>query len=476
MRSRSIANSVLPVIIGLLCFALFRLALHNPSDARLFSYLDSERIVTATEFNGVYVLLLAKLLNAVTSAELTIRIITALAAGLSAAIAIRLLSDATSLRPLYLAANISFLYFASHSAVAMATLCWFSIVMWILMRKRSLTYESAALVAALGLGIDSLLAVAVTLYVVLRAMLDADTDKLRVTVSLLLGVGVWLLLAYMLYGAAGFVTAILSGFDGLFDQVNPIHFGVGLLTTFNILLIWIFSSPTVKTRIMYLGSTLIVAMLFVKVEPHYLLVLLFAGLMYLHLTDAMPRHKWVLPVYAGLNLLAFFALPALGPKEANYNVRGTRLGEAEAYYSDHFAKHLPSYQALVSRANDLKSLIDLYARNKADQAVILDPATEVSFQAAALRGLHEHPVGSYRPDLRRFQNAFDRDTSIKQLLSAPVAHYVATEARPIAIDSALRVWRSPRVDVGSLELYAIDSTYYQDFFDLYIYNHYLSYH
>jgi hypothetical protein len=474
-------NYVLPLVSAVVSFALFQLALHDPLNARTFSSLQLPSILGAQEFAGIYVHILARLIDSVIGdAELTFHILTALATGFSVYFVQKLFPRGDDWSYCFIAANVSFLYFACHSTSAMLAVLWFSAFLSILVGDAKNRFAIAGLIASLGLGIDSLVATGLVTYTLARVATAKEAAKWKATAlaSTLLGVVVWVLLAYMLYGSTEFNVALTSGFQDLFKQVNPINFGVGLVITFNLLLLWMFRAPAEKTSSRYLGSVLILLFLFVKVEPVHLVMLLITGVVYLFSTKALPKQKWVLPAYAVLNILAFFLLPNVRPIEASYNVRAEQPTEAAAYSSDFFAKHLPAYQSLVAKAGMYNAVDAKLRYEKFNVPVVLDPATEVAFDPAALRAIgSRRMIGGFNMPARRFKTVFDRDTSmIQSVKDWAYIRYVATEVLPKPIDSLLTAIKAPRVDQEGIRVYSIDSSNFNVFLDSYIYHHYLSYH
>jgi hypothetical protein len=479
-KSYFLSGLFLPVLAALVSFILFQLALHDPINARAFSSLEIASILPPTEYNGVYTHLLARLFASVfNDPELGFRILTALATGFSVYFIQKLFPSKDRWSASYILANVSFLYFAFHSPNAMLIVLVFAAYLagWESASRARLPI--VALLASLMLGFDGLLATALILHTTVRIFASKENmkGKLVALASSCLGVAVWLLLAYMLYAAHGFMIAIGQSFDHLFTQVNPINFGVGLLATFNLLLVWIFRSPTERTGLPYLGSVLIVLFLFVQVEPIHLVLLLIIGVTYLLKTGSLPKQRWVLPVYAVLNIGAFILLPNVDPLEATYNVRTARLSDAEAYYNSYFAKHLPGYQALMSKARVLEASRG-FVNQKSELPVVLDPSTEAYFEHASLRADGtRRMIAGFDVKKRSYLTVFDRDTSmIESAVGYASLNYLATDALPRPIDSLLQAIDAPMKRQGDARYYTIDSSHFGEFFDSYIYHHYISFH
>ncbi len=470
----------LPIIAALASFILFQLALHLQIDARAFSSLEIPSILASDEFDGVYTQLSARLIASIfRDPELSFRILAALATGFSVYFIQKLFPQEEKWSVGFVIANISFLYFAMHSPQSMMMVLVFSAYLATWESGKPTRLASAGLLASLMLGFDSLLAAALIIYTLVRILGSegAGRSKVAALASVSLGVAVWVLLAYMLYASAGITIALGAGFDRMFEQINPINFGVGLLVTFNLLLLWVFRSPSEKTNTKYLGSLLIALFLFVKAEPIHLVLLLILAVSYLDKTGGLPKQRWVQPVYALFNITAFFLLPAIMPLEAAYNVRAERPSDAQLYSSTYFAKHLPTYPSLVSKAKMLDASRSLVFE-KSNVPVILDPATDVAFDPAALRARGSHRlIGGFSVEAKRFQSVFARDTSMMSpAKSSAYIRYLATDALPTPMDSMLVATKAPMTKRDGIRYYLIDSSRYTAFFDTYIYHHYLNFH
>lgn len=468
----------LPILAALASFILFRLALHNPVDARAFSSLGIPNILAANECEGVYTHLFARLVNSIfNDPELSFRILTSLATGFSVYFIQKLFPSVEKWSAGYVIANISFLYFAMHSPQAMLTVMMFATYLAAWESTKPTHLRMAGSIAGLMLGFDSLLALALIGYTLVRVLgsKESPKDKVVSIAAIIIASLAWVLLAYMLYASTGISTALSASLDHLFEQVNPINFGVGLVVTFNLLLAWVFKSPTEKTNTKYLGSLLIVLFLFVKAEPVHLLLLLILGTVYLSKTGGLPKHRMIQPAYALLNIAAFFVLPTVRPLEAAYNVRAAKESEARIYYSSYFAKHLPSYRALVQKSKMLESTTDYFVRHRDTHPVILDPALEIAYDRSALRSMStDRPIGGFDMGQRRFLTTFNEDTSMMRMAEgSQLLYYLATDARPAAMNSLLP---KPLRMTSGLSVFVIDSTRYSQFFDAYIYHHYLSFH
>jgi hypothetical protein len=470
----------LPILAALASFILFQLALHHPVNARAFSSLQLPSILAAGEFDGVYTHLVARLLHSIfRDAELSFRLLTALATGFSVYFVQKLFPPEQKWSASYVIANISFLYFAMHSLHGMLIVLLFTAYLSTWDIEKPTRLPMAGLLATLMLGLDSLLAIALILYSLLRIFGAESIGKTKAVAitSIVLGISVWALLAYMLYASSGFMTALSAGFDQLFEQINPINFGVGLLVTFNLLLIWVFRAPSEKTSIKYLGSLLIALFLFVRVEPIHLVLLLILGVAFLQRTAGLPKQRWVQPVYALLNVASFFLLPPIAPLEASYNVRAEKPSDAALYTSSYFANDLPAYRSLISKAEMLDASRSL-ALEKSHVPVILDPSLEASFDRAALRARGSvRMIGGFDASTKRFQTVFGRDTSMMTpAKSSAYLRYLATDALPRPMDSMLVAAQAPMTKRDGVRYYRIDSSHYTEFFDTYIYHHYLSFH
>lgn len=424
--------------------------------------------------------ILARLIKSVfVYPELTFRLLTALATGFAVYFIQKLFRSESDWSAAYIIVNISFLYFAFHSPGGMLVLLWFSAFLGVLVGRAEHRLAVAGIIATMGLGVDSLVATALMTYVLARITTAKETPRWKATAlaSTALGAVVWVLLAYMLYGSSAFGVALGSGFQGLFRQINPIHFGASVIVTFNILLVWVFRTPAEKSDARYLGSLLIVLLLIVRTEPVYLVMLLMAGVWYLHKTSALPSRQWMLPAYALVNVAAFFLLPVITPLEATYNVRAERAGEAQMYLSGHFSKHLPSYQSLTHKAGMFAAAAKL-RYEKPRVPVILGPSTETGFDPAALRGMASgRTIAGFDMTDRRFETVFGNDTSVFRIAQGwSFIRYIATEALPGPMDSLLKAHGELRSRESRLRIYTIDSMNYSRFFDSYIYHHYLSYH
>jgi hypothetical protein len=470
----------LPVLSALVSLALFQLALHDPINARAFSSLEIPSIIPATEFDGVYTHLLARFFASIFGIpELSFRILTVLGTGFSIYFIQKLFPFGERWSIGYVIANISFLYFAFHSPQAMMIVLVFSAYLRTWERDGSDSLPMAGLLASLMLGFDSLLAVALIVYTLARIIGASVTIRKKIVAitSTILGASVWVLLAYMLYAKVGFWTAVEQGFTGLVTQVNPINFGVGLIVTFNLLLLWLFRSPSERTNTKYLGSLLIVFFLFIKVEPIHLVLLLILGVVYLRKTSGLPQQRWVQPAYALVNVGAFLLLPAVQPLEAYYNVRAERPSQAKAYYASYFSKHLPSYRSLLRKSGMLEASRN-FVNEKSNVPVVLDPSTEVAYDRAALRRIgSRRMIGGFNMTSRRYKTVFGQDTSMMpDTRRIAYIRYLATDALPKPLDSLLRAVRASRSDRDGIRYYTVDRSQMPAFLDAYIYHHYLSYH
>jgi uncharacterized protein with PQ loop repeat len=480
LLSPALKRYFLPLLGAIVSFSLFQLALHHAIDARTFSSLEIPSVIQPNEYEGVYTELLARTLNSIFGdPELSFRLLTALATGCSLYFTQKLFPEQNKWSASFVFANISFLYFACHSPHAMLAVLLFVSYLSTWESGKPTKLATLGLLSSLMLGFNSLLAVALMLYALARVIISKETAKVKAVaiISLSLGIAIWLLLGYMMFASTGFLDAVMSGTSGLFVQVNPINFGVGLVITFNILLVWIFRSPSEKTTMKYLGSLLILLFLFVRVEPVDLVLLLILGVVYLYRTGSLPKNRWVLPGYALLNIALFFSLPPVKPLEAAYNVRAARPSDAELYYSSYFAKDLPSYRSLLSKA-EMLSASRGFLKEKSSFPVILDPSLESAVDAAALRDAGSRKmIGGFNEKARRVRTVFDGDTSmIVRPKDATEIRYLATDWQPREMDSMLSAINAPRLRKAGVSYYSIDSSRFGQFFDLYIYHHYISFH
>lgn len=460
------------LIAAAFSFVFFHLALFQEVDSNIFTALFSTGVpIEPSQFNGVAGIILAKLLQFIGDPTLIVRLLTALLSGLLVLALSKLFRE--DLRGIaYILCSIGFLFFAVHSPASMLTLFW---VAGLLLAMREGKLQFAALLAGMGFGIDQLLSVAFGLYII---WLGSITYKqvgaaLRETALVLLGIGTWVLLAWMLFGSAGLLTAIASGFYDLFTRINPLNFGVAVLVVFNILLIHFFRIKTERSRLPYLGSWLIALFLFVRSEQLYVLILLLVGVCYLMEIDKTFSRDKLLPVFAVVKLGLFFLLPSIEPLASRYLPREAQASDAETYLNSYFAVHMPSFVSLGEKESKVTAGRKLLAETDSGSAIVLDPITDSWFKQSAISaGYNDRFVGRYENARKRFISGV-RDTSLIDPVRAATAHYfIGTKDSPHTLTQNLGKIR----EIDGLTLYSIDSAKLNAFFDAYIYHYFTSYH